>query len=136
MRRSKRLLQIGSKEAGLSFSRHCLCPFLWTGTAWVFFHAEGNFLSFRESSKIIDSGLHNEFPHNFIIRILSISWLWALFGSELFINLKMSSVEKLTVSSDSFVSFARLLGDALLLCNRVHWFGKKVLKISAFSLKL
>ena len=47
----------------------------------------------------------------------------------------MSSVEKLTVSSDLLVSFARLLGKTLLLFNRVHWFAKKVLKSSAFSLK-
>ena len=48
----------------------------------------------------------------------------------------MLSVEKLTVSSDLLVSFARLLGKTLLLFNRVHWFAKKVLKGSAFSLKL
>ena len=47
----------------------------------------------------------------------------------------MSSVEKLTVLSDLLVSFARLLGKTLLLFNRVHWFAKKVLKSSAFSLK-
>ena len=67
--------------------------------------------------------------------ILSISRLWALFGSKLFIILEMSSVEKLTVSSDLLVSFARLLGKTLLLFNRVHWFAKKVLKSLAFSLK-
>ena len=53
----------------------------------------------------------------------------------MFIILEMSSVEKLTVSSDLLVSFARLLGKALLLLNRVHWFAKKVLKSPAFSLK-
>ena len=47
----------------------------------------------------------------------------------------MSSVKKLTVSSDFSVSFARLLGKTLLLFNRVHWFAKEVLKNSAFSLK-
>ena len=48
----------------------------------------------------------------------------------------MSSVEKLTVSSDFLVSFARLLGKALLFFNRGHWFAKKVLRSSAFSLKI
>ena len=46
----------------------------------------------------------------------------------------MSSVEKLTVSSDLLVSFARLLGKTLFF-NRVDWFAKKALKGSAFSLK-
>ena len=100
-----------------------------------FFQSEGNLPSFRQSLKIIDSGLYIEFQHNYIIRILSISWPWALFGSKLFIILEMSSFEKLTVSSDFFVSFARLLGKTLLLFNRAHWFAKKVLKSSAFSLK-
>ena len=53
----------------------------------------------------------------------------------MFIILETSSVEKLTVSSDLLVGFARLLGKALLLFNRVHWFPKKVLKfvINLFS---
>ena len=83
---------------------------MWTGTTWAFFQWEGHFPSFRHSSKIIDRGLHIEFPHNYLIQILSISWPWDLFGSKLFITLEMASVEKLTVSSDSLVSFARLLG--------------------------
>ena len=55
----------------------------------------------------------------------------------------MTSLEKLTESSDLLVSFAKLLGKTLLLFNRVHWFAKKKkkkkkkkkLKRSAFSLK-
>ena len=43
-----------------------------------------------------------------------------LFGSKLFIILEMTSVEKLTESSDLLVSFGRLLGKTLLLFNRVH----------------
>ena len=112
-----------------------MSSFLWTGTTWAFFQSEVNFPSYRQSLKIFDSSLHTEFPRNFIIRILSISWPWDLFGCELFIILEMPSVEKLTVSSDLLVSFARLLGKTLLLFNRVHWFAKKVLKSSAFSLK-
>ena len=50
----------------------------------------------------------------------------------MFIILEMSSVEKLTVSSDSLVSFARLLGKTLLLFNRVHWFAKKSIKNFSF----
>ena len=37
----------------------------------------------------------------------------------------MTSLEKLTESSDLLVSFAKLLGKTLLLFNRVHWFAKK-----------
>ena len=36
----------------------------------------------------------------------------------------MTSLEKLTESSDLLVSFAKLLGKTLLLFNRVHWFAK------------
>ena len=112
---------------------------MWIGTTWAFFQSEGNFLSLkiikRQSLKNIDSGMYIEFPHNFIIHILIISWLWALFGSKLLIILEALSVEKLTVSSDLLVSFARLLGKTLLLFNRVHWFAKKVLKSLAYSLK-
>ena len=141
MRRSKILLQIGSKEIGLYFFRHCLSHFLWTGRTSAFFQSEGNFPSFRESLQIIDSGLHIEFPHNFIILILSTSWPWALFGSKLLtindlIILDMSSVEKLTVSSDLLVSFARLLGKTLVLFNRVHWFAKKSIKGFSFLFKV
>ena len=101
-----------------------------------FFPVRGNFPSFRQSLKVIDSGFYIESPYNFIIRILSISWQWALSGPKLFIILEMSSVVKLTVSSDLLVSFARLLGKTLPLFNRVNWFAKKVLKSSTFSLKL
>ena len=45
----------------------------------------------------------------------------------------MQSVEKLTVSSDLLVSFARLLGKALLLFNRVDWFVKFFLPVFALS---
>ena len=118
-----------------------LSHFLWTGRTWAFFQSEGNFPSFRESLNIIDSGLHIEFPHNFIILILSTSWPWALFGSKLFtinelIILEMSSVEKLTVSSDLLVSFAKLLGKTLLLFNIVHWFAKKSIKKFSFLFKV
>ena len=53
----------------------------------------------------------------------------------MFIVLEISSVEKLALSSESLISFARLLGKTLMLFNRVHWFAKKALKSSAFSFK-
>ena len=135
MRRSKILLQIGGMEICLYYFRHCLSPFLWTVTTWAFSKSKGNFPSFRQSLKIIDTGLHIEFSHSFIIRILSISWPWALFGSKLFIILDVSTVEKLTVSSSLLVSFSSWFAKTLLLFNRVHWLAKKILKSSAFSLK-
>ena len=68
---------------------------------------------------------------------------WAYHDRELYLDLncllsiilEISSVVKLTVSNDLLVSFAGLLRKTLLLFNRVHWFAKKVLKSSAFSLK-
>ena len=87
-----------------------------------------------KSLKIIDSGLHIEFPHNFIIQILTIPGAKALFESKLFFILEMLSVEKLTVSSDLLVSFARLLGKAPLLFNRVVC--KKSIKKFSFHFKV
>ena len=62
-----------------------------------------------------------EFPHNVIIRILSILRPCALSGSRLFSILGISSAEKLTESSGLLVSFAKLSGKTLLLFNRVQY---------------
>ena len=137
MRRSKILLQIGGMEICLYYFRHCLSPFLWTVTTWAFSKSKGNFPSFRKSLKIIDTGLHIEFSHSFIIRILSISWPWALFGSKLFIILDVSTVEKLTVSSSLLVSFSSSFGKSLLLFNRVlKKYCKKSIKKFSFLFKV
>ena len=74
----------------------------------IFFTMYGNFPSFRQSYKTIDSPLEIEFPHNCINWILSTSWPWAFFGSKLFVILAMSYVVKITESRDFLVSFARL----------------------------
>ena len=110
-------------------------PFLCTGTTLAFFHSWGNLPLFKQSLKIIERGLQIEFRHSFIIRILSISWLCALFGSKWLIVLAMSLLENCIESRRLFVSWGRLVGKTLLLLKREHWFTKKWLNNSAFSLK-
>ena len=110
-------------------------PFLCRGTTLAFFHSWGNLPSFRQSLKIIERGLQIEFPHSFIIRILSISWPCALFGSKWLIVLAMSLLKKCTESRHLLVSWGRSTGKTLLLLKKEHWFTKKWLNNSAFSLK-
>ena len=110
-------------------------PFLCTGTTLAFFHSWGNLPLFKQSLKIIERGLQIEFPHSFIIRILSISWPCALFGSKWLIILAMSLLEKCIESRHLFVSWGRSVGKTLLLLKRGHWFTKKGLNNLAFSLK-
>ena len=109
-------------------------PFLCTGTTLAFFHSWGNLPLFKQSLKIIERGFQIEFPHSFIIRILSISWPCALFGSKWLIILAMSLLEKCIESRHLFVSWGRSVCKALLLLKREHWFTKKWLNNSAFSL--
>ena len=109
-------------------------PFLCTGTL-AFFHLWGNLPLFKQSLKIIERGLQIEFPHSFIIRILSISWPCALFGSKWVIILAMSLLEKCIESRHLFVSWGRSVGKTLLLLKRGHWFTKKGLNNLAFSSK-
>ena len=135
MRRSKILLQIGIKEIPLWFFRLCLFPFLCTGTTLAFFHSWGNLPSFRQSLKNIERGFQVEFPQSFIIRIPSISWRCALFESKWLIILAMSLLEKFIESRHLFVSWGRSVGKTLLLLKREHWFTKKWLNNSVFSLK-
>ena len=137
MRRSKMLPQIGSNSIVDLYFLGTVCLLSCEQVQrQLFFQSEENFPFFRQSLKIIDSGLHIELIHNFIIQILNISWPWALIGSKLLIIAEITSVEKLTVSSDSFVSFARLLGKTLLLFNRVYWFAKKSIKKFSFLVKV
>ena len=105
MRRSKILLQIGNTEIGLLF-----VPFLVKTYNISFFPIRSKFSYFKESLEIINSGVHIEFAHNFIIRILSILSPWALFESKLFVILEISLVEKLNISSHLLASFPRNFG--------------------------
>ena len=91
-----------------------------------FFHSWGNLPSLTQSLKIIERGLKIEFPHSFIIWILSMSWQCALFGFKLLIILAMSLLEK-------YIELRHLL-KTLLLLKREHWFPKKRLNNPAFSL--
>ena len=101
----------------------------------AFFHSWGNLPLFKQSLKIIERGLQIEFPHSFIIRILSISWPCALFGSKWLIILAMSLLEKFIESKHLFVSWGKSVGKTLFLLEREHWFTKKWLNNSVFSLK-
>ena len=109
--------------------------FLYTGITLALFHSWGNLPLFKKSLNIIEGGLQIEFPHSFITRILSISWRYALFGSKWLIILAMSLLEKFIEFRQLFVSWGRLVGKTLLLLKREHWFIKKWLNNSAFSLK-
>ena len=70
-----------------------------------------------------------------IIRILIISFPWALFGSRFLIIFRISSVEKSIVDRDSCLFLVRVTGNSLFLLTIEHWLAKKLLKILAFSLK-
>ena len=109
--------------------------FLMYGCNVSFFPFMRKFTLFKQSLKIIERGLQIEFPHSFIIQILSISWPCSLFGSKWLIILAMSLLEKCIESRHLFVSWGRSVGKTLLLLKREHWFTKKWLNNSAFSLK-
>ena len=94
------------------------------------------FSYFRQSLEIINSGIHVEFAHSFIIPTLSILSSWDLFGSKLFVILKISLVEKLNISSHLLASFPRNSGKTLLLFNKLHCFSKKSIKKFRFCLKI
>ena len=132
MRRSKILLQIRSKEFSLQLFRFCSFPFLCMGTTLAFFHSWGNLPSFKQSLEIIETGLQSDFPHIFIIRILSIWWPCALFGSEWLIILAILLLEKCIESRHLFVSWGRSVGKTLLLLKQEHWFTKIWLNSSVF----
>ena len=77
---------------------HCLSPFLNVGTTFAFFHSDGNLPERKQFWKINSSGLHMEMPQSCIMRMLIMSWRWALLGSRFFIILYISSFEKIMVS--------------------------------------
>ena len=61
--------------------QYFVCHFLWMGTIFPFFHSEGNIPVIRPCLKIISSGTQIESPHILSMRILMLSWPWALFES-------------------------------------------------------
>ena len=81
------LPQTGRRETGRQFFMHCLSPFLNVGTTFAFFRSEGNLPEYKQFWKIVWSGLYMEMPQGFIMRMLIMSWQWALLGSRFLIIL-------------------------------------------------
>ena len=98
-----------------------------------FFHTQEEIFHFQDM--INSNGLQREASQSFIIRILLISWPWALSGSRFLIIFKISSLVKRIVDSDSWFSFVKVVGSSLQVFTREHYCAKKVLNISAFLLK-
>ena len=88
--------QISNNDTERWFSSDCLLPFLWMETILAFFHSEGKTPVSMHYLNIIFRGLQMEEPHFFNMRMLKLSWRWALFGSKFWIILAMSTWEKLT----------------------------------------
>ena len=91
----------------------------------------------RQSLNMSSKGLHSESPHSFKIRLLILSWPWALFGFRLMIIFNMSSLFT-NFSIDKAWSVRKWSREGSLLSFLVkeHCFVKNELKSSAFCLKL
>ena len=100
-----------------------------------FFHSDGNTPVVRACLKINSRGLQMVLPHILSIRILMLSWPWALFGLRLTIIFSILLVVKLIVRNLLSVTYLRFVGSLLQFFNKEHWLEKKELKSSAFSLK-
>ena len=69
------------------------------------------------------------------MRMLNISWPWALLGSRFWINVAISSLVNVTVEIDLSVFFQILEGSSLELFIIEHCLAKNQLNNSAFFLK-
>ena len=74
-------------------------------------------------------------PQSFIIRMLVISWPWALFESRFLIIWRMSFLEKWQLANEFSVSKVNCDGNTFLLGTREHCSAKTGLKISLFFFK-
>ena len=72
-------------------------------------------------------------PHILSIRIMMLSWPWALFGLRLTIIFFLLSAVKWIVRNLLSVTYLRFVG-SLHFFNKEHWLEKKELKSSAFYL--
>ena len=105
------------------------------GQYCLFFHSNGNTQAVRACLKINSVGLQMVWPHILSIRILMLSWPWALFRLRLTINISVLLVVKLVVRNLSSVKYQRFVGSLLQFFNKEYWLEKKELKSSVFSLK-
>ena len=113
----------------------CLSPFLKLGTMFPFFYSSRNIPHFKEFLNILKRGSIIASPDTFNMRILIISWPWALLGSSLqMIHLISSFVNSMF---DRYWSVMVLVdeGRTLLFSITEHCFAKKQLKKLAFLWK-
>ena len=100
-----------------------------------FFQSDGNIPFARQSLNISSKGLHSESPHIFNIRMLILSWPWALFGLRFWMIFNMSLLTNFTVDKRLSVRKWSRGGSLLPFLIKEHCFAKKELKSSAFPLK-
>ena len=108
---------------------------MWTGTILPFFQSDGNIPFVKQSLNMSSKGLHNESSHSFNIRMLILSWPWALFGLRFWIIFNMSLFTNFTIDKRLSVKKWSRGGSLLSFLIKEHCFAKKELKSSAFSLK-
>ena len=113
----------------------CLSPFLKIGTMFPFFQSSGNIPHFKQFLNILKRGSIIASPDTFNMRILIISWPWALLGSSLQMILLISFF-----MNSLFVRYWSVMGlvgegRALFISKIEHSFAKKELQRSAFLLK-
>ena len=101
----------------------------------AFFHSKENLPVRKQVLKIMLSDLQIESPHMFNIRILILSWPWALFGSMSLIIQRMSSFVTWKEYDVLSVRNGSLEGKTLPFEIREQWPAKKGSKISLFSWK-
>ena len=89
----------------------------------------------RQSLNMSSKGLHSESPHSFNIRMLILSWPWALFGFRLRIIFDMSLFTSFSIDKRWSVRKWSREGSLLSFLIKEHCFAKKELKSSAFCLK-
>lgn len=89
----------------------------------------------KQPWKIADRSLQIKFPHNFSLRILILSWPFALFRSRFWIFLKIWPDVYFKEDKGFYVKMLRLTGNKLLLFIKECCLPKKVLESPAFSLK-
>ena len=85
-------------DSSVAFA-YCFFFFLKTGTTLAFVYSEGNFLFSEHHRKIIPSGLEKNSSQISNIRILTISWSWALLELRFIIIFKMSFVKILFIKA-------------------------------------
>ena len=118
-----------------SFLRFFFPTILWICTTLAFFHSHAYIPLSIQWLKMSLNCLQMEVLHIFMMRILTLSWPCALFGSSFTIVLSMSSSVILTQNSLASVLQSKAGGSWLLLLVNEHWFAKNELSSSAFFLK-